>query len=127
MLKDLAYQGVYRNEDMEISVMMVNPLEHNLTADMLVFNVTINSGHGDTVIWPPDNFTFYLMDEASMIYNLKPVPYLITDVETGDGNEPLYRYGLIYTAFKPEFLFQDLRVAFLDRWVNKLELVRLVF
>ena len=128
MLKDFAYQGAYRNKDMDISFMLENPLVHDITADTLVFKVIIKTRDGDIDAPSLDRFSFYLMDEAATIHKFELVPCWGANAATIKGDdEPQCSCCLIYTGLRPEFLFQDLRIVLYERQYNKLELVRLEY
>lgn len=84
----------------------------------------------------PEDFTFYVMDEANCLYNVQCMPYLKRNIEAatyetetdagGDESEPARKPdGLIYIDFKFDFLFQDLRVAFYRQPEMKISIIGL--
>jgi len=103
MLKNKGYAGSYRNENISVGVLLENPAEHNLDAADLVFSVTLKDKDGG--ILPPEDFTFYIMNESNQFYNTRIVAHSNTTAETSADI-------LICTDFEFDFLFQDLRIVF---------------
>lgn len=110
MLKNFGYDGVYYNQDITVSVLLENPSDYDLEATTLVFSVTIKDKRSGTTNLHLEDFSFYIMDEQNYIYNTKKAIGLQSSV---NDNEPVRNPDiLILTEFRPEFLFQDLRIAF---------------
>ena len=125
MLKNLGYAGVYHDKNISVSLLLENPLEHNLEATVLVFSVALRTKNSDTDMIL-DDFTFYIMDETNRLYNTQSMPYLKPAIEIKDDDEPIrYPVGLIHTEFKHEFLFQELRVAFYYQPYEKINIIKL--
>jgi len=95
--------------------MLENPVDFGLAASALTFSVTVSAKNGNGTAPRPEDFTFYLMDKADHLYNTRYTP--CPDVETDPGyDEPMpCPDWLIYTDFRPEFLYQDLRIVFYYR------------
>jgi hypothetical protein len=125
MLKLYGYDGVYRDDNITVSVLLENPREFNIKVDAIAFSVMMKDKNGD--ILPSDDFTFYVTDEANIMYNTRQAPYLIPDTDAyGDDDEPVsHPHILIYTDFRPEFLFQDIRVAFYYCPIKKIRIIDL--
>jgi len=125
VLKDLGYDGTYRDEKMSISVMLENPLKYGLEATELAFSIVLRAQNGSPSI---DDFAFYVMDESNRLYNTRIMPCPNPEVEPVPDDEPIRQPDrLIVTDFNHEFLFQDLRIAFyypLCRKINIIELKR---
>lgn len=110
MLKNLGYDGAYNDENISVSVLLENPLEHDLDAQMMTFSVKVKEKGGTSTMSGLEDFTFYVMDESNHLHNVKVSPYLKGMPED---EEPVYKpEGLIYTELQHDFLFQDLRIAF---------------
>ncbi len=110
MLKHLGYDGAYHDENISVSVLLENPLEHGLDLATIVFSVTTRAKDGAASVPSMEDLTFYLMDEDNRLYNTRMV------------RAP---YKLIYTDLKHEFLFQDLRLVFYYRPYERLEIIGL--
>ena len=41
MLKNLGYDGAYNDKNISVSILLENPLEHDLDAQMLAFSVKV--------------------------------------------------------------------------------------
>ena len=110
MLKNFGYDGVYYNQDITVSVLLENPSDYDLEAATLVFSVTIKDKRSGTANLHLEDFSFYIMDEQNHIYNTKKAVGLQSSVKD---NEPVRNPDILLLAeFRPEFLFQDLRIAF---------------
>jgi hypothetical protein len=110
VLKNFGYGGAYRDEDIYVGALLENPLDCGFEASVMTFSVTLRSKNG--VPLRLDNFVFYVMDESGCMYNAPLSPYSKADA---DGESAYQAGGLIRTDFRHEFLFQDLRIAFLCR------------
>lgn len=113
MLKNLGYYGTYHDKRISISVLLENPQDYGFDPTDLLFSVTVRDKQSDTGSpLSMEDFSFYIMDEQHCIYNTKAVldvqPYLRAAVDDESFRRP---NGLIFTDFRPEFLFQDLRVV----------------
>jgi len=123
LLKNLKFSGVYNDESVSVHVTLENPADYRLEASTLLFSVIAKSNSGDVL--NPKDANFYVMDEASHMYNTRNIP--APSVEgCNDGNEPAYRPDwLIVTDFKQDFLFQDLSVAFYFKPCKKINIIQL--
>ena len=115
MLKNSGYSGAYRDDDITVDVIMENPLNHGLNADTLAFGVMVKPANNSTVSPRLDDVAFYIMDEANNLYNTRTAVWKRSDAETDDPDDDKSAHTLrqlIYAALKPEWLYQDMRVAF---------------
>lgn len=113
MLKNLGYYGTYHDKRISISVLLENPQDYGFDPSDLLFSVTVRDKQSDTGSpLSMEDFSFYIMDEQHCIYNTKAVldvqPYLRAAADDESSRRP---NGLIFTDFRAEFLFQDLRVV----------------
>jgi hypothetical protein len=111
MLKGIIFSGKYCDEYLTVSVTSEEPLSHGLDSGTLSFSFTIKESV-NTDAPRTDDFTFYLMDEADRLYNTRLERVIPADTLSRDAREP---NPLILAEFKPDFLYQDLRVAFYCR------------
>ena len=127
MLKNYGYGGAYRDDKISVSVLLESPLEYGLEANNLVFSVTLNSKNNEAAVPRLEDFTFHIMDEAGRLYNTENAPCLKPDTEmSAKTEEPIRKPDwLIVTTFNHEFLFQDLRIAFLYRPYGKTNIIEL--
>ena len=127
MLKNLGYDGAYRDEDVSVSVLLENPSDYGFEAATLVFSVTVRAGSNGTIIPKLDDFTFYVMDETNRLYNAQVTLYSKSAAEDDSDNDEPARQpdGLVRTGFQYDFLFQDLRIAFYCRSCDKINIIRL--
>jgi hypothetical protein len=127
MLNRIGYYGVYKDNDISVSIMLENPLEYGLDAELLVFSVVIKPHSGDVVVIQLNDFAFYIMDADNRLYNA----YVAPDLRLGTGvvidtDDPPHTLRALITAdFKHEYLYQALRVAFYYKPCNRVELIRL--
>lgn len=114
MLKNLGYDGVYRDQDITVSALLENPLDFGLDAGTLVFSISIRNKRKGAKNLTLEDLSFYIMDEKDRIYSTQKMPYIPpTEGARAEDDEPLPDPdGLILTDFKHEFLFQDMRIAF---------------
>jgi hypothetical protein len=123
MLKNLGYDGAYRDELISVSVLLENPLEHGLNVTALAFSVAIRAVNASAVMPRPEDFTFYIMDESDALHNAERSLYL---KNAPDSDEPVLMPDmLIHTGFRHSFLFQDLRIAFYFRPYEKINIIGL--
>ena len=130
MLKNMSYEGTYRDEDITISVVLENPLDCSLNVNTLAFCVFVESNHDDNAATDMDDFVFYVMDDNYHLYNMQFVPYTNSRPTTlpyePEDDEPItIPSGVIYTELRPEFIFHDLRVAFYYRRYDRMEIIKL--
>jgi len=130
MLKNMSYEGTYRDEDITISTVLENPLDCSLNANTLAFCVFVESNHDDNAAPDMDDFVFYVMDDNYHLYNMQFVPYTNSRPTTlpyePEDDEPItIPSGVIYTELRPEFIFHDLRVAFYYRRYDRMEIIKL--
>ena len=125
MLKNLGYAGTYRDDNISVSVLLENPLEYGLEPTDLVFSVVFRAKN--TVTLRLEDFTFYIMDEANSLYNTQNTPYSKPAVEIDyDDDEPMRNPDrLIYTGFKHDFFYQDLRIAFYYQHYKNISIIEL--
>lgn len=127
MLKDCGYGGAYHDKDISVSMLLENPLDCGLEAASLVFSVIIRDKGTGSAKLSPEDFTFYIMDEHNSIYNTQKVFGLRPKVRVlQEDDEPVREPDcLIFTEFRPEFLFQDMRIAFYYRHHRQLHIIEL--
>jgi hypothetical protein len=127
MLKNLGYDGAYRDETITVNVLLENPLEHSLDESMLVFGVTMRNKIDSTHHLQWAELIFYVMEENDCLHNTENMQSLHPDAATESAcDKPIPPPDrLIRTAFRPEFLFQDLRVAFYNRRTERLHIIKL--
>ena len=124
MLKNLGYDGAYHDENISISILLENPLNVGLESSALVFSVTFRTKNGN--VPRHEDFTFYVMDETNLLHNVQSAPYSKRIAEPDTDDEPVRRPdGLIHTNLQPDFLFQDLRIAFYYRPYMKIQIIKL--
>jgi len=123
LLKNLKFSGVYHDESVSVHVTLENPADYSLDASALLFSVTVKDKSGGAL--SPKDVNFYIMDEANHMYNTHCLP-APSDEGCIEDNEPAYRPGwLIVTDFKPDFLYQDLRVVFYFKPCQKINVIEL--
>jgi hypothetical protein len=154
MLTEIGYHGVYRDENISVSLLLENPLRYGLASGVLLFSVAIRprdsviDGFGDDTlscinnvidggneygvsIMSLNDFTFYLMDEHNHMHNVQSVPHsaLSAVVKSGIAEDTqsleLATRGFIKADFKCEFLYQSMRVAFYYEPYERIEVVGL--
>ena len=127
MLKNYGYSCLYRAKGADISVLLENPLTYDLSPDTLVFSVTLESEHSDKSVLGLEDIKFYLMDESGRIYNTQVIPgakvVLASDV---DKEEAPRHDGLMCVEFRPDFLFQDLRLVFHVKASSEIAIIQLM-
>ena len=126
MLKNYGYGGAFRDENITVSLLLENPLDHGLEASALVFSVSL-SAKNNSLIPHIEDFTFYIMDEDNRLYNTQKMPIIDCAVEAGlDDEEPILQPDiLIYADFQYNFLFQDLRICFRYRHYDSIRIIEL--
>lgn len=126
MLKNLSYDGTYRDENISVSIMLENPLDWGIEVTAFVFSIALRSKNDNPIPARMSDFTFYIMDENNHLYNTQIIlsPKFPQAIQEDDESirQP---DGLIQTDFKYEFLFQDLRIAFYDRPYEKMNIIKL--
>jgi hypothetical protein len=127
MLSNHGYTGFYRDESLYVDVMLENPLDYGIDASMLVFSVRIVLKNGDADAFSQDDFTFYLMDNDNSLYSVQNAPYSIQGAYAAldNGELPKTLRGLITAELRPELLYQDMRVGFMYRPYDRIELITL--
>ena len=125
MLKNFSYYGTYHDENLTIGLLLENPIDYGQDAAVITFSVTLKAASNKGV--PPrlEDFTFYLMDEGNRIFNTIFVTALASATVIDDVEPVCKPDGLILAEFKPEYLFQDLRIAFYDRSHEKINIIEL--
>lgn len=113
MLKNMGYYGTYRNQNVSISVLLENPLHCGLEPSKLVFSVIVKDKQKQVQAPGFRECTFYIMDEQDRIYNAEKLLGVQPEMEAPavEGEELHHPDGLIAADFRPEFLFQDLRIV----------------
>lgn len=123
MLKHLGYSGTYNDENISVSILLENPIEHPLQPILLTFSVRVQIKSNHPNILRPENIAFYILDESNDLHNTKKLPYLI---DIPDDDEPVCKPDyLICAAFKHDYIFQDLRIAFYYRPYEKINIINL--
>ena len=125
MLKSYGYDGVYNDENLSVSVLLENPLEHGLDATQLVFSVTLRAKNSAAP--KLEDFTFYVMDEADRMYNTQSAPHSEPTAKATPEDEESARCPdiLLHADFRHDFLFQDLRIAFYYRLYQRINIIAL--
>ena len=59
MLKNFGYDGAYYDENISVSVLLENPLEHDLEAATLVFSVTVKAKSPDMPVPRQSNALYH--------------------------------------------------------------------
>ena len=127
MLKNCGYGGTYHDKDISVSMLLENPLDCGLEAASLVFSVIIRDKRTGSAKLSPEDFTFYIVDEANFIYNTQKTFGQYPQIQELPGDDESVREPdcLIFTEFRPEFLFQNMRIAFYDRHHRQLHIIEL--
>lgn len=115
MLRNLGYDGVYHDQNISVGVLLENPLDYGLESTMLVFSVSIKDKRNRRENLNIEDFSFYMMDEQNYIYNMQKITgfHLKAKItETADVSIQKPAVALIFVGFKPEFLYENLRIAF---------------
>lgn len=117
MLKNLGYSGAYHDPSLSIGVLLEDPAECGLEANLLVFSVTVSGKQESTAHLKMEDFSFYIMDEQDRLYNTQKLPGAQPSAQIDEEDDELFRRpdGLIFTEFKHEFLFQNLRMVIYSR------------
>lgn len=113
MLNDLGFFGTYKDDAMKVDIVFRNPLDYNLKADTMVFGILITPKKSGT--FQLDDFRFYIMDRDNRLYNANNIPESSLEAITTEEMEkesPNTLRGFILTELKPEYLYQDIRIAF---------------
>jgi hypothetical protein len=124
MLKNKGIAGAYHDENISVGVLLENPLDYGLEATELVFSVTITAKSESAALNLKD-FAFYIMDETNHIHNAHVVPHLSQEADPNDDGLVRRPDCLLCAEFKPEFLFQDLRVTFYYAPYGKFHIIEL--
>lgn len=127
MLKDLVYAGTYRDKDISVIVILQSPLDYGLNANTMAFEVMVAAKSDSTVAPLLKDFTFYIIDEANLFYNVRNATYssLRVDMIINPEESPHTQKRLILTEFMPEFLYQEMRVGFYYKPYNHIEMITL--
>ena len=129
MLKKLGYSGAYRDQNISVSVLLENPLDYGLDPATLVFSVIVKDKQNSATALGFVDYSFFIIDEQNHIYNTKKKLGVCSNTKTAaDDDEPTRcSDGLILVDFKPEFLFQDLRIAFYHEAYQQLYIIKLKY
>lgn len=131
MLKNFLYGGGYHDENVSVSMLLENPMECGFEEGNLVFSIHVRRENesSNTSMMRLEDFTFYIMDENNRLYNTKnlpcPLPCPDALLYSSDNDELIRPDGLILTDFKPEFLFQNLRIVFYYQPYQKFKIIEL--
>lgn len=127
MLKNLGYYGTYHDPNISVSVLLENPLDFCIDPSKLVFNVMVKNKRQGTKPCSFESCTFYIMDEQNRIYSTDKVACAQSDAKAKEAEDEAAQCpdGLILAEFKPEFLFQNLRVVFYDEPGQQLHIIAL--
>jgi len=121
MLKNKGYTGAYNDENISVGVLLENPLNYKLEAVQLVFSITV-ANKDDNSSLKTNDFAFYIMEETNQLHNTH---IIIPEVIPNDNESVHPPHVLICTELKPEFLFQDLRIAFFYVPYGKIHIIKL--
>ena len=124
MLKHLKFSGVFHDDNLSVSVTFENPVNYGLEMSALLFSVTAKD-KGGGVAPSMGDFTFYIMDESNHMYNARNIPAPAMTTPADDDEPSPQPDWLILTDFKPEFLYQDLQVAFYHGPYQKINIIEL--
>ena len=113
MIKDLTFGGNYKDENISMEVMLVNPTEHNYGNNTLTFEVRIIT-KGVAIDF--SEWNFYIMDDQHNIYNAADVTKL-----PNDGISTIV--VLVGYHFRPEYLYNDIRLGFLYAPYNCIQFI----
>ena len=119
MLKNFGYGGVYRDDDVTIGITLENPLDYDLSADVLAFEVKTESKHSGVDAPQTNGITLYIMDEDNRMYNARNTECKRSDTELNKHT------WLITTDLKPELLYQAIRVAFYYKPHDRIHIIKL--
>jgi len=124
MLKYLKFSGLFHDENFSVNITLENPLDYGFTVETLLFSVNINAKDNKVISLQQKDFKFYIMDEAEYLYNTQNIQ---TPVNAKPINEELEYQPerLIFTDFKHDFLYQDLRMAFYYRPYRRFNIIEL--
>jgi hypothetical protein len=126
MLKKFTYIGAYWSDDMNIDVFMRNPLECGLASNMIVFDVLIKSKLSGADTLPLDDFSFYLMDADSRLYNTQNKTHADMGVTADTVEDTSHTStGLIISELKYDYLYQDMRLMFYNKTYNRFGIIKL--
>lgn len=127
MLKNIGYEGNYRDENIAISVTLENPLNCGLDAKDLVFGVVVKGKQNHFAVPHIGDFKFCIMDEHDLLHNALFTPNSTENINSSTDNAEtaLILSGFIHTDLQPAFLFHDLRVSFYYRKYGRMEIIAL--
>ena len=116
MIKDLTFGGIYNDERLRIETILVTPAKHGYADDTLLFEVCISTHGADR----PQlrEYTFYIMDGQSRIYNA-------TDVTELSADELWTITVLVAYPFRTEYLYHDIQLGFRYEPYNCVEFVEI--
>ena len=125
MLKHLKFSGVFTDDELFFSITLENPTDFGFEPTIFLFSIVVRGKNSDNYSPKLEDFTIYIMDEANCMYNTRHVempaniPCPLMEECTDLPN------GLISGEFSPDFLFQDLRIAFYCQHYQKVNIVEL--
>ena len=115
MIKDLTFGGSYKDENISMDAMLVNPAEHGYGNDTLTFEVRITMKGATTDV---DDWSFYIIDGQQNIYNAADVAEL-----PSDGISTIA--VIVAYHFRPEYLYNDIRLGFYYEPYNCIQFIEI--
>jgi hypothetical protein len=107
MFEDINYGGLYEDNNISVSITLIDPIQYDLEANRLTFQINISSINDDDL--HEEDFTFYLMTDNNRIQN---TAFILQKLDKSkDDTEPNYIQGYIHTDFNFDYIFQSLRIA----------------
>jgi hypothetical protein len=117
MIKDLTFGGSYKDENLLMEAMLLNPAEHGYAEDVLLFEIGITLISTDKP--HITEFIFYITDgQTKSIYNATDV----TEI-SADGIWTM----TVHVAYplRTEYLYHDIRLGFFYEPYNCIEFVEI--
>ena len=112
MISELTIGGRYEDKKLHVDAMLVTPAEHERDDNVLLFEVNIKTaGENASNV---SEWTFYIVGAQDRIYNATDV----TEINL-DGMVVLH----VAYEFRPEFLYNDIRLGFLYAPYNRIEFI----
>jgi len=117
MIKDLIFGGSYKDENLLMEAILLDPAEHGYAENVLLFEIRITLISTEK---PHINkFVFYIMDgQTKSIYNATDVTEISTD-------EIWAMTALVAYPFRADYLYHDIRLGFLYEPYNCIEFVEI--
>ena len=116
MLQDLTFGGSYKDENLIMEAMLLNPVEHGYNTDVLLFEILITSIRTDAT--ELSEWDFYILDGQNRIHNAVD----ITELPTDDASKMTV---LVSYQFRTEYLYEDIHLGFLYEPYCRIEFVEI--